>query len=132
MTRRTKDIALAQAGPALRDYEEWVLTFWGERRRANGAFPFYGPGVGKVSRPMATELRDLFICTVGLSGEVGELQEVIKKLVRDGRFDHEHLTHELGDVLYYLTVIARGFGLTLADVAAANRKKLEARRRAKP
>lgn len=54
MTRRTKDIALAQAGPALRDYEEWVLTFWGERRRANGAFPFYGPGVGKVSRPMAT------------------------------------------------------------------------------
>jgi len=122
MTRREKDIALAQ----FRDYEEWVLSFWGIRRGNSGRFPFMRDG--HVFPPATSELRDLFICTVGLSGEVGELQEVIKKLVRDGRFDHEHLTHELGDVLYYLTVIARGFGLSLADVAAANRKKLEARK----
>ncbi len=54
---------------------------------------------------------------LGLTGEAGEVAEIIKK----------HLREELGDVLWYLTVLAEMNGLTLAEIAVENIHKLKAR-----
>ena len=50
-----------------------------------------------------------WIYFLGLSGEVGELCEKYKKIVRDGGdLERNHtMLMELGDVLWYLTRIAR-------------------------
>ena len=68
---------------------------------------------------------------LGLSGETGEVLEIIKKIVRDRRTvtdeDKEKIKLELGDVLWYLAQMAARFNLKLDDVATSNLKKLEQR-----
>ncbi|MBP7767219.1 hypothetical protein KA068_01730 [Candidatus Saccharibacteria bacterium] len=63
---------------------------------------------------------------LGLSGESGELANRVKKIIRDsgGAYndkDKEFALKKLGDVLYYLSVTADYFGLTLDEIALFNR-----------
>ena len=75
---------------------------------------------------------------LGLAGEAGEVSDKLKKLIRDNdvRFDGEgmitdqqraDLGAELGDVLWYVSNLARDLGLTLNDVAMMNLEKLQSR-----
>lgn len=65
---------------------------------------------------------------LGLNGEAGEVAEIIKKNECHGKpINREHLREELGDVLWYLTVLAEVNGLTLAEIAVENIHKLKAR-----
>ncbi len=64
----------------------------------------------------------------GLAGEVGELSSLFAKSQRDGNaLDHASVTKELGDVLWFVSTIAFYYGISLADLADANIKKLESR-----
>ncbi|GAA1648797.1 nucleoside triphosphate pyrophosphohydrolase family protein [Actinoplanes couchii] len=77
---------------------------------------------------------EVFHLLLGLVGETGEVAEKAKKIVRDhgsdfSRWDTEDLKKELGDTLWYVAVLADHFGLTLADVAAGNVRKLADRQR---
>jgi NTP pyrophosphatase (non-canonical NTP hydrolase) len=69
---------------------------------------------------------------LGLCGEVGEVAEKIKKIYRDekGLVSEEKrasLLLELGDVLWYMAVLANDLNLSLDDVAEANIEKLKSR-----
>lgn len=71
----------------------------------------------------------VFYPALGLSGEVGELNNKIKKRMRDGReLDLEDMKGELGDVLWYLSQVATDLGLSLDDVARSNIEKLRSRK----
>lgn len=72
--------------------------------------------------------RSLMIMTMGLAGEVGEVMEILKKRVRDGKFDIGELTLELGDVVHYWARICRHFDLVPSEVLEANIRKLKVRR----
>jgi len=75
---------------------------------------------------------------IGLAGEVGELCNQVKKIIRDDGGLGEGLQEnrrariedEMGDVLWYLAEICCGFGLDLERIAAANLDKLAARAQA--
>jgi NTP pyrophosphatase (non-canonical NTP hydrolase) len=97
------------------DYQTWVANNWNRLSSRNGTLMD------------AAALRELFIMAVGIGGEAGEVQELLKKHVRDGREIRDDLLLELGDVLHYLTRIAHQFGFTLDQVMTANRDKIEAR-----
>lgn len=70
---------------------------------------------------------------LGLCGESGELAEKMKKLIRD---DNNVLTEErrrlmimeLGDVLWYVSQVARELNMDLEDVAHENIAKLTSRK----
>jgi len=67
---------------------------------------------------------------LGLTGETGSLLTLYKKRLSDGyafQIPEEHLSEEMGDILWYLAVIARRFGLTLEAIAAANLEKTASR-----
>ncbi len=65
---------------------------------------------------------------LGLTGESGEVAEMIKKAVYHGHpLDREALCKELGDVLWYLSVMAEGLGISLEEIAVKNIEKLRAR-----
>lgn len=71
----------------------------------------------------------LMYLSMGLAGESGEVIEKLKKVVRnDGGVvsaeKREDLKKELGDVLWYLSQLAKTLGLSLADVAETNIKKI--------
>jgi len=75
----------------------------------------------------------LVYTTLGLSGESGEVAEKVKKLIRDhgGVLDDEYrakIAKELGDVLWYVAMVAHEIGYTLQDIAAGNNIKLASRK----
>jgi NTP pyrophosphatase (non-canonical NTP hydrolase) len=77
---------------------------------------------------MSGETPPNWYLALGLTGEAGEVAEIIKKNERHGKsINREHLREELGDVLWYLTVLAEMNGLTLAEIAVENINKLKAR-----
>ena len=67
----------------------------------------------------------LAILGLGLGGEAGEVQELLKKHLGHGHeLDREKLVKELGDVLWYVAGVATSQGLSLEDIAEQNIAKL--------
>ena len=67
---------------------------------------------------------------LGLCGEAGEVADKIKKTVRGDRPLEEvigNIADELGDVLWYLAILADDLGVELEDVAKWNVDKLQRR-----
>lgn len=66
--------------------------------------------------------------TLGLTGESGQVANMVKKIIRDkdgaaSPEDVEAITEKLGDALYYVAVLSEYFGKDLSEVAAANLEK---------
>lgn len=77
-------------------------------------------------------LSNLEYPTLGLTGEAGEVANIVKKIQRDfgGEITDEvraKLKDELGDVLWYIAACADELGLTLDEIAEYNVGKLAKR-----
>lgn len=109
-------------------------------------YPTEGKLYGKVLRPVviAEEDPDVYqqaalstvrpgvdvemMCAVGLAGETGEVCEPIKKHRFHGKpLDKQHMKKEIGDVLWYATVLAWHYGFKLSEIMRENREKLAER-----
>ena len=71
--------------------------------------------------------------TLGLTGEAGEVANKVKKIIRDdGNKINESLVQEIsaeiGDCLWYISVLADDIGCKLSDIANANLIKLANRK----
>jgi len=68
---------------------------------------------------------------LGLSGESGEIADHIKKIMFHGHplddATRDKIAKELGDILWYCAMGARGIGLSLGDIATMNVEKLKKR-----
>lgn len=69
---------------------------------------------------------------LGLASEAGEVAGKVKKVLRDrdGAFGEEQkaaIRDELGDVLWYVAVLAADLGIPMEDIAAGNVEKLRSR-----
>ena len=70
----------------------------------------------------------------GLLGKTGEIAEKIKRILRDkngivSQEDKELIAQELGDVLWYLAVLATEFDLSLEVIAELNILKLSKKKK---
>ena len=61
---------------------------------------------------------------MGLASEAGEVAGKVKKMMRDGEHDRLAIAKELGDVLWYVAVLASDLGYTMEEVARMNQNKL--------
>lgn len=67
----------------------------------------------------------LMVQALGLTGEAGEVGQLIKKWAWHGRsLDAEKIADELGDVLWYVADIASAMRLDLDEIASRNIEKL--------
>ena len=77
------------------------------------------------------EMSRLLTAGIGLSGEVGEFNEIIKKIMFQGKtFDvvvHEHMRRELGDIMWYVAQACLALKVDLADIINGNKEKLSKR-----
>ena len=73
----------------------------------------------------------LLTAAIGLGSEGGEFQEIVKKIMFQGKpVDDDtvfHMKRELGDIMWYWINACRALELDPNDVVAENVRKLEAR-----
>lgn len=75
---------------------------------------------------------ELLHLVLGLVGESGEIAEKFKKWIRDqdsdvSLIDRDDLAKELGDVMWYVAVLADWFDIPLDQVGRGNIDKLDSR-----
>ena len=74
------------------------------------------------------DLGGVFNACLGLSGEVGEFNDMIKKTVfHEKPFDEEHAKKEMGDIMWYIAMMCTSFGWDLDEIMQMNVDKLKAR-----
>jgi NTP pyrophosphatase (non-canonical NTP hydrolase) len=91
------------------DYADWAATI----RGTHGG-----------SDPQTAEMSYLGL---GLAGECGEVVELVKKLLRDGKLDSDHLCEELGDVAYYWARLCVAAGKSPSEILDRSQAKIDAR-----
>ena len=84
-----------------------------------------------VMSMLNTDLDDIEktkMCVMGLAGECGELVDIYKKLYYHGHNEPlEVAWDEMGDVLFYLTALAKLHDTNLVEVMQINMDKLKRR-----
>jgi NTP pyrophosphatase (non-canonical NTP hydrolase) len=88
----------------------------------------------KTAHQNPNSLMDKTIWAMGVAGEAGEVIEKWKKIVayKNGRISQEdkaELAKELGDVVWYVAVLAHSLGLSFEQIMASNIKKLADRQK---
>ena len=79
------------------------------------------------------QLKELIQQVLGLGDEAGEVQAIFKKWIRDqdadiAKLDVQNVKKEMGDILWYIAVIAHDLGISLNDLAQTNIDKLADRK----
>lgn len=74
------------------------------------------------------ELGGVLNAALGLSGEVGELNDMLKKWIfHEKQLDIDHAKKEAGDICWYLAMLCESFGWNLDEIMQINIDKLKAR-----
>lgn len=83
----------------------------------------------KAGRPAEKyDLGGIFNAAFGLSGEVGEFNDMLKKWVfHEKELDVVHAKKELGDIMWYVAMMCHSFGWELDEILQINVDKLKAR-----
>lgn len=79
------------------------------------------------------QLQELMQQVLGLGDEAGEVLAIFKKWIRDDNadsnaLDKKNIAKELGDILWYIAVVAQDLGLSFDDIATQNIEKLRSRK----
>jgi NTP pyrophosphatase (non-canonical NTP hydrolase) len=68
---------------------------------------------------------------LGLAGESGEIADHVKKILYHGHplddATRDKIAKEIGDILWYCAIGARGIGVSLSEIARMNVEKLRKR-----
>jgi NTP pyrophosphatase (non-canonical NTP hydrolase) len=112
----------------LNRYQEFVTEVTSKESNSNDAFLARLESLA-VNKDVKISL--LLTAAIGLGSETGEFQEIVKKIVFQGKplteENRYHMMRELGDIFWYWTNACRSLGLDPNDVIAQNVSKLEAR-----
>ena len=77
-----------------------------------------------ISQDQALKL----LCALGMGGESGEVEDILKKHVFHGKpLDEAHLLEEIGDVLWYVDRLLWLMGHSLQEAMTVNANKILAR-----
>lgn len=80
------------------------------------------------SNKECVDIGGIFNACLGMSGEVGEFSDMIKKWVfHEKELDMEHAKKEAGDILWYVVMLCESFGWNMEEIMQMNVDKLKAR-----
>lgn len=107
-----------------------LTAFMNRLDRLDGNYEAYGPN-GEYMHGPNINVPLLLTAAIGLGSETGEFQEIIKKMMFQGKplneENHFHMKRELGDILWYWINACRALDLDPNEVVAENVRKLQSR-----
>lgn len=107
-----------------------LTTFMNRLDRVDGNYEAYGPN-GEMQHGPDANVPLLLTAAIGLGSETGEFQEIVKKIMFQGKNLSEenlfHMKRELGDIIFYWINACRSLDLDPNGVIEENVRKLEAR-----
>lgn len=107
-----------------------LTAFMNRLDRLDGNYEAYGAD-GEYMHGPSVNVPLLLTGAVGLNSESGEMIEIVKKILFQGKPLNEenvfHMKRELGDIMWYWINTCRALGLDPNEVIAENVRKLEAR-----
>jgi NTP pyrophosphatase (non-canonical NTP hydrolase) len=110
-------------------YKNFVMMVTSEESRVMGSFIERAAGIHYGSEHLNVPL--LLTALIGLTSETGEAQEIMKKILFQGKpFTEEtrnHLKKELGDVIWYWMNACNALQLDPNEVITHNIEKLQSR-----
>lgn len=84
--------------------------------------------IDSLSRYDIPDIGGILNACLGLSGEVGEFNDMIKKWIfHEKEIDIEHLKKECGDILWYIAMLCHSFNWNMDEIMQMNIEKLKAR-----
>ena len=108
-------------------YEEFVSAVTSD---ASTNFVDFADRIGALDRQGAN-IERLLTAGVGINAEGGEILEIIKKMVFQGKpwneDNREHLIIELGDVMWYVAQATMALDISFDEVIDTNINKLKKR-----
>jgi NTP pyrophosphatase (non-canonical NTP hydrolase) len=112
----------------LNKYADFVLTVCSDTSKDVVSFVEH---VRKLHNNSNVNIPLLLTAGIGLGSEGGEFQEIVKKVLLQGKPLTDdtvfHLKRELGDIIWYWTNACNALGFDPNEVIAENVNKLEAR-----
>lgn len=95
-------------------------------------FDDYQQAAIKTNLSKDDQFKEIMQQVLGLADESGEVLAIFKKWIRDNdaditKLDIQNVKKELGDILWYIAVVANDLGISFNDLAQANIDKLASR-----
>ena len=113
---------------SLTKYADFVLTVASPESKD---FTSFVDHIDRLDQDTNVNIPLLMTAAIGLGSEGGELQEIVKKVLFQGKPLNEenifHMKRELGDIIWYWANACNALGLDPNEVIDENVKKLEAR-----
>ena len=113
---------------SLTKYADFVLTVASPESKD---FTSFVDHIDRLDQDTNVNIPLLMTAAIGLGSEGGELQEIVKKILFQGKPLNEenifHMKRELGDIAWYWANACNALGLDPNEVLAENVSKLEAR-----
>ena len=82
----------------------------------------------KIDNNMTVDISEVICACLGLSGEVGELVDMVKKFVfHKTPMDNSHFIKEIGDIMWYIALLCNACDYNLDDILEMNIDKLKKR-----
>ncbi len=82
----------------------------------------------KLNQVTGVDVGGILNACLGLSGEVGELNDMVKKVIfHEKELDEDHLKKELGDVMWYVAMFCESMNWNLDEILQMNVDKLISR-----
>ena len=96
--------------------------------RTNDGESTYRLNLSMAEHDFDYDMGGVIMASLGLSGEVGELNDMIKKWIfHKSDMDITHAKKELGDIMWYVACMAKSFGWSLEEIMQLNIDKLKER-----
>lgn len=112
----------------LKKYEQFVEVVTSQPSNSVGALI---QRLGELHEQPNLNIALLLTGGIGLASEAGELDEIVKKMVFQGKPWNEetrfHIKRELGDIAWYWVNACRAIGVDPNEVIEENVRKLESR-----
>lgn len=85
-------------------------------------------GLAMRTAPKLDDDSMLINAALGLTGEAGEVADIVKKSYYQGHeLDFDAIVEELGDVAWYIALACQALGVSMENVLKMNIEKLEKR-----